>query len=497
MGAHPVGVTTERLPRSLVALEIEVENDRLEASMEKASRRLSQRVKIPGFRPGKAPRPIVERTLGRPALVQEALELLLPDVYSEVIAEQKIDAIGQPSFDLKSTEPLIVSATVPVRPTIDLKEYATTLRAPRAAVEVTPERMEEAIDSLRRRFATLDPVDRPIAWGDTVRTDVVVSVDGQDEPHTEEGAEFAVIEGSTVSLPGFLDHLIGLERGGPYAIEFALPEDFAAAELAGKTAHYTVTVHEVKQEILPELDDDFVRSLDEEGIETVAQLRERMEQTVRAQDEAAAETAYQEEVLDLLLASSELDYPELLVEREVDRMLDQQSDHASHTPEQLAVWLQQIGRTEEEVREGFQPRADLAVRRALVLGELAQREAVTVDEAEIEAEIDRMMDQFGGAARGEMPEEQRSAFRQMFDTPDYRSSIHSQLMTTATLGRLVEIASQSEADGDGTQARGSRRRRGTGTPVAEAGGEGAEGTEEVASETTGAAETSSTDAQTE
>ncbi len=431
--------------------------------MDKASRRLSQRVKIPGFRPGKAPRPIVERTLGRPALVQEALELLLPDVYSEVIAEQKIDAIGQPTFDLKSTEPLIVSATVPVRPTIDLKDYSTSLRAPRAAVEITQERMDEAINSLRRRFATLEPVDRAIQWSDTVRVDVSVSVDGQEEPHLEEGAEFAAIEGSTVSLPGFLDHLIGLERGGPYNLDFAMPEDFVAAELAGKTAHYIVTVHEVKQEILPELDDEFVRSLDEEGIETVVQLRERMEQTVRGQDEAAAETAYQEEVLDLLVASSDLDYPELLVEREVDRMLDQQSDHASHTPEQLAVWLQQIGRTEDEVREGFQPRADLAVRRALVLGELASRETIAVDEAEIEAEIDRMMDQFMGASQGEMPEEQKAAFRQMFDTPDYRSSIRSQLMTTATLGRLVEIASQSEAGGDEPQARGSRRRRGSAT----------------------------------
>ena len=127
--------------------------------MEKASRRLAQRVRIPGFRPGKAPRQIVERTLGRPALIQEALELLLPDVYSEVIAEQKIDAIGQPAFDLKSMEPLVVSATVPVRPTVDLKDYSA-LRVPRTEVTVAQEQIEEAITNLRRRFATLDPVDR-------------------------------------------------------------------------------------------------------------------------------------------------------------------------------------------------------------------------------------------------------------------------------------------------------------------------------------------------
>ena len=117
-----MGVTTERLPRSLVALEIEVDDERLEAQMDKAVRRLSQRVRIPGFRPGKAPRQVVERTLGRPALLQEALEELLPDVYNEAIESQDIQAIGQPEFDLKSTEPLVVSATVPVRPTIDLRD---------------------------------------------------------------------------------------------------------------------------------------------------------------------------------------------------------------------------------------------------------------------------------------------------------------------------------------------------------------------------------------
>ena len=171
-----MGVTTERLPRSLVSLEIEVDEDRLEASMDKAVRRLSQRVRIPGFRPGKAPRHILERTLGKPALMQEALEDLLPDIYSETIASESIDAIGQPSFELKSTEPLVVAATVPVRPTIDLKDYKS-LRAPRPEVDGSPDQVEASLTNLRRRYATLDPVDRAVQWGDTVRADVTVSVE--------------------------------------------------------------------------------------------------------------------------------------------------------------------------------------------------------------------------------------------------------------------------------------------------------------------------------
>ena len=127
-------VTTERLPRSLVSLQIEVEPERVEASMEKAAKRVASQVRIPGFRPGKAPRAIVERTVGRPALLQEALEDLLPDLYNEVIDSEEIDPIDQPEFDLKSIEPLVVRATVPVRPTIDLNDYAS-LRAPKPEPE--------------------------------------------------------------------------------------------------------------------------------------------------------------------------------------------------------------------------------------------------------------------------------------------------------------------------------------------------------------------------
>lgn len=454
-----MGVTAERLPRSLVSLEIEVEDARLEAQMDKAVRRLAQRVRIPGFRPGKAPRTVVERTLGRPALLQEALEELLPDVYNEAIESQDIQAIGQPEFDLKSTEPLVVSATVPVRPTIDLRDYRS-LRVPRPEPEALDGRVEEAVTSLLRRYATLEPVDRAVRWDDVVRMDVTVSVEGQTEPpHEEEDAEFAVTQGNVVSLPGFLDHLIGLERGGPYEVEFALPDDYPVTDMAGKQAYYTLTLHEVKQQILPDLDDEFVKSLDEDGIETVEQLRERVTANVEAAARADAANAYREEVLDLLVASAEIDYPEILVEREIDRMVDRESEHAAHNREDLERWLEMIGRTEDEVRDSLRPQADLAVRRALVLGELASREELAVAEEEIEGEIMRMASQFDIRTADGLNEEQRDAIRAIFDSPDNRASISNELMTTKTLQRLEEIASAPEEEGE-TRVRGSRRRRG-------------------------------------
>ena len=451
-------VTAERLPRSLVAMEIEVEQERLDGALEKAVQKVSQQVRIPGFRPGKAPRHIVENMVGRPALLQEAIEDLLPGLYSEAIEEQEIDAIGDPEIDLKSTEPLIVTAMVPVRPTVDIGDYPS-LRVPREEVTVNAEAAEEAMVGVRRRYATLEPVDRAVEWEDTVRVDVSVSVEGQGEPHVEEGAEFRVSQDGVVSLPGFLDHLIGLERGGPHEFGFDLPDDYDAQELAGKTASYTLTLHEVKQEVLPDLDDDFARSLDEEGIETLEQLEERVAENVRVSAEAEGEASYRDEVLDLLLATSELDYPEVLVEREIDRLVDEQSNHAFHERETFDQWLESIGSTEDEVRDALREQADLALRRGLVMAELAEQESIEPSEQDIAGEVDTLVDQMTG---GTTDLEERAELRGLLDTDETRGQITSRLLMTQTLERLVEIASQPDDEIEPRSARRrSRRRRGS------------------------------------
>ena len=433
-------------------MEIEVAPERLEASMEKVVRKLSQQVRIPGFRPGKAPREIVERTVGQPLLLHEAIEDLLPGLYREALEAESIEAIDHPEIEMASTDPLVVRATVPVRPTIDIGNYRA-LRAPRPEPEAGEERVAEALTSLRRRYATLEPVDRPVQWGDTVRVDVSVSVEGQSEPHAEEGAEFAVTEGGIVSLPGFLDRLIGLERGGPHEFSFALPDDYQAEELAGKTASYRVRIHEIKQDVLPGLDDDFARSLDEEGIGSLAELDARVREGVRARAEAEAEHGYRDEVVDLLLANAELDYPEVLVEREIDRLVDEQSQHAAHNREDLERWFEAIGRTEEEVRGELHEPADLLVRRSLVLGEFAEREGIEAKDEEVAAQVDALVAQTTGDSADL---EQRARMRGAIDTPDGRASIRSRLITERAVARLVEIASQED---EAPEARAPRRRR--------------------------------------
>ena len=424
--------------------------------MTKVIRKVSQQVRIPGFRPGKAPRAIVERTVGQPMLLQEAIEDLLPTVYNEALESESIDAIGQPEIELKSTAPLVVQATVPVRPTIEIGAYEA-LRVPRDEVSAGETEVDEALTDLRRRYATLEPVDRAVEWNDTVRIDMSVSVEGQAEPHVEEGAEFAVTEGGIVSLPGFLERLIGLERGGPHEFSFDLPEDDQAEELAGKTVEYSVQLLEVKQEILPELDDEFARSLDEEGIDSLEDLQARVSEGVQAQIEAVADMSYREEVVDLLLATAELDYPEVLVEREIDRLVDEQSQHAAHEREDFERWLEAIGRTEDEVRDALREQADLIVRRGLVLAEFAVREEIAATEEELNERVDELVEQ---ASAGATDLERRAQVRAMFDTEQMRVSMGERLVTERALERLIEIASQQdeELEPRSPRRRGRRRR---------------------------------------
>ena len=424
--------------------------------MTKVIRKVSQQVRIPGFRPGKAPRAIVEHTVGQPMLLQEAIEDLLPTVYNEALESESIDAIGQPEIELKSTEPLVVQATVPVRPTIEIGAYEA-LRVPRDEVSAGETETDEALTDLRRRYATLEPVDRAVEWNDTVRIDMSVSIEGQAEPHVEEGAEFAVTEGGIVSLPGFLDLLIGLERGGPHEFSFDLPEDYPAEELAGKTAGYSVQLLEVKQEVLPELDDEFARSLDEEGIGNLEDLQARVSEGVQAQIEAVADMSYREEVVDLLLATAELDYPEVLVEREIDRLVDEQSQHAAHEREDFERWLEAIGRTEDEVRDALREQADLIVRRGLVLAEFASREEIAATDEELNERVDELVEQASG---GTTDLDRRVQVRAMFDTEQMRASMGERLVTERALERLIEIASQQdeELEPRSPRRRGRRRR---------------------------------------
>ena len=448
-------VTTERLADSQVELQIEVDDDRLEKAKGSAYRRLASKVRIPGFRPGKAPREVLERHLGEHAVLHEAIDRLMPQLYKEALEQEEIDPIDQAGYELVTEEPLVAKFTVPVRPTVDLGDY-TSLRIPREPVVVDEEQVQEQIETLRRRYATLEPVTRPIEWNDVVRADISGEVDGSSIVQ-EEDAEFQLLEGHTISLPGFAEALITREKGTTFEVEVMVPEDAPNEELRGRQAQYRVTIKEIKQENLPELDDEFAAQVGE-GFANMAALRSRIEEDLQTALEENAEHRYHEQVLEALTDQADLDYPPVLVERETERLLREQSALAQSTDGRsrassqrqqadLERYLQQLGKSEEELRTELTPLAEARVRRSLVLAKVEEAEDIEVTDSEVEGEIERLTSGAGS---------QTDEVRRLFSSESAKESLRRSLKTKATLERLAQIASMEEAVLEEAQATTSK-----------------------------------------
>jgi trigger factor len=428
-------VSTERLPQSQVALEIEVDDERLEKAVESTYRSLASKVKIPGFRPGKAPRAIVERHLGEDTIRQEAIDRLMPQVYKEALEQEAIEPVDRAVWELVQERPLVAKFTVPVRPSVELGDYAS-LRVPREEVTIEPERAQEGLEALRQRYATLEPVSRPIEWQDVVRADVEASADGR-VFLKEEDVEFQLVEGRPVSLPGVAEAFIGHAKGDEFEAEIRVPEDVKEERLRGRQARYRIRVKEAKQIVLPELDDDFARQVGE-GFESLAALRARVESDIREQLERETEHRYHDQLVDALAEQAHLEYPPVLVEREIDRLVEDQlgGGRSGRPAEQLERYLQQAGKSEDELRDELRTIAERRIRRSLVLSEVAKAEHIDVTDEEVEAEVDRIAS--GAGAQSE-------EFRRLFSGEAARESLRRSLLTKKTLDRLVELATAGVA----------------------------------------------------
>ena len=415
----------------------------MERALDKAYRRLVQRAEIPGFRKGKAPRDMVERHLGRERLVHEALDTLIPEAYNQALDEQELEPIDQPRLDIVQEEPLVFKATVPVRPTVRLGDYKS-LRVKRPTVEVAQEDVDQAVEELRHRYALHEPVERPVQAGDVVRADVRGHIDGR-EVFADDDFEFSPRDGATILLPGFAEGVIGAEKGAPKEVAVTTPP--GSQPLSGKSGTFTVVVKEVKEEKLPALDDEFARQVGE-GFASLQALRQQLEGRLRERLDAEAEELYRGEALTALVAQTEeLEFPPVLVEREIDRLLRDQARAAGHDVDHF---VEQLNKPAQEIRDTLRPAAEERVRRSLALTALAEAEQIIVDQAEVDAEIERIVNSSGAQAE---------QMRQLFESPGGREAIERSILTRKTSDRLVEIVS-----GPGRAARPAARR--AGKPVA-------------------------------
>ena len=380
-------VTLERLPESRVQLDIEVEPERVAKQVDAAYRRLAPKAKVPGFRPGKAPRAMTERYIGEQRLLNEAIDKLIPDVYNEAIETESVDAIAQPELDKVELDPMRFKFTVAVRPEVELGDYHS-IRVEPDAVEVTGEMLDEQLRLIQRRYAMQVPVERPIQWDDVIIADV----------------------------SGTLDD-----------------EDFRVERIAGKPTTFTLKVKEVKEEQLPDLDDDFASTVNAEEFPTFEALKERINGDLHKAIQEQSDTKLRAQALDKLVEGATIEFPRVLVDREIERMI---RESMGNDQAQYATYLQRAGRSEEEYRETLRPEAETHVRRSLALSKLTDAEGLDAAEEEIELELDKLVEPLGDDA---------ARFRDMFRTDDGMATLRRNIISKKVLDRLAEIATSDSA----------------------------------------------------
>jgi trigger factor len=445
-----VKVTSERLPDAQVVLSIEVEPEQVAKAEQRAYQSLSQRIRVPGFRPGKAPRFMVERMIGGPdVLRQEGLERLLPEVYREAIIQEGIEPIDQPEMEIVSTEPVIVKATVSVQPTVELGDYKS-IRVPKVPVDVPYERINETIERLREQRTEWNPVERAAQAGDRVVIDVsgtigaaptlfdasgqpLLQTEGRESFIDSKNAELEIDLESTAPLPGFHQELVGIAPKGEKRFQLSIPDDWPNEEQRKQSVLFHVVVNEVKEPKVPALDDEFAQGVGE--YQTFDALRDDVRERLRQQLEHEAEHVYQDQVIREAVDRSSFELPPALVRRETERMVQNFEQNLARQRLSLEQYLRLTNKSREEMQEEMRPQAEANLKAYLVLREIGAAEKIEVSEDEVNTEIERIAGLMGDEAEAKRA---REYLEQQRRSGDIRSSLWERKITEF----VVEMAQQ-------------------------------------------------------
>jgi trigger factor len=370
------------LPESRVRVQAEVPAEEVERRVQEAARMLGRELRIPGFRKGKVPAPVVIRRLGREAVLDEALRSALSGWYVDAIDASGITPVGEPELDVGDLpaegEPLAFSIEIGVRPPARLGEYRG-LEVGRREPEVDEARLQSELDALRDRFATLETVERPAEQGDHVVIDYVGKLDG--EPFEGgEGRDQLLELGSGRLIPGFEEQLVGASAGEERTLEVTFPEDYAE-HLAGRDATFDLTVKEVKHKRLPELDDTFAS--DSAGFDTLQELRDDVANRLRSADEQTVEVEFERAVVDAAVAEAEIELPDKLVHARAHELLEEMLHTLAHRGISKEAYLRITGKDEEELAHEAEPEAASALKREAVLSAIVATEGIAPSDDEL------------------------------------------------------------------------------------------------------------------
>lgn len=382
----------EKKEKSTVELTIQVEAGEFEAAVQKAYLKNRNRISVPGFRKGKAPRKIIESMYGSGVFYEDAINDVYPGAYEAAVKEQGLEDMGHPVMDIvevNKEKGLIFTALVSIRPEAKVKAYKG-LTAPKAEVSVTDEDVENELQPYVRRATRLVSVDREVKLGDTA----VIDFEGFEDGKPFEGGKgenYSLEIGSGSFVPGFEDQLIGLKAGDEKDLDITFPEDYVA-DLAGKAVVFKVKVKEVKESQIPTVDDEFAKDVSE--FETLADFKKDLGEKLTQRRTAEAQNDFEQAVLEQLVDNLEADIPDGMVETQLDKIMDEYAMRMSSQGMSMDDYLKMMGMTPEMMRASSKPAALNQVKTELALEAVAAAENLEITDEECEAEVNKLAEQY-------------------------------------------------------------------------------------------------------
>lgn len=390
-----MSVQVENLEKSMAKLTIEVSAEELEKAIQEAYLKEKGKISLPGFRKGKVPRKMIEKMYGAGIFYEEAANTLIQENYPSAADESGVDIVSRPTIDIvqiESGKPFIFTAEVAVRPEVKLGKYLG-VQVTKIDTSVSDEEVAEALEKERNNNArTVTVTDRPAANGDTAVIDFEGFVDGV-AFEGGKGENHPLELGSHSFIDTFEDQLVGKNAGDEVEVNVTFPEQYQAAELAGKPAMFKVKIHEIKTKELPELDDEFAQDVSE--FDTLAEYKEDVRKRLAEQKENEAKRTKEDEAIQKIIDKSEMELPEAMIETQCENMVNDFAQRIAQSGLSMEQYMQFSGLTIEKLKGQVRPEAVTRIKSSLVLEQIAKEENIEVTDADIDAEVEKMAASYG------------------------------------------------------------------------------------------------------
>lgn len=390
--------TIENVDKNVLKLRIEADAQQFNESLKKAYLKIRGSFSVPGFRKGKAPMNIIERHYGDSVFYEEAFNMICPDLYDEAVKDNNIDPVDTPELDIEQIgrdENLIFTATVTVKPEVELGEYKG-LPVEKDQVDITDEQIQTKLEEAQEQNARLVTIeDRPVQEQDSVNIDFKGLLDGEPfEGGTSEG--YTLVVGSNTFIPGFEEQLIGATFGQELDVNVTFPEEYHSEELKGKAVVFEVRINEIKYKELPALDDEFAKDVSE--FETLEEYKTDIRKKLEEEEEKKTEQKYENDIVKMAVENAKVDVPDVMVERQLDSTMQRINMSLSYQGMNLETYLGMMGMDEKTMRDNYRENALADVKAQLILEKISLIENIEASDEELEEEISQMAGNFNQKA---------------------------------------------------------------------------------------------------